>query len=208
MREALPVRSAAGHGTDKIGSMPHETYPLALLCHPATPAPQIARIEAAVTFSGDRLITFRYCLWGDMARLRIPPERAPERTDLLWEHNCFEAFVGLPGETAYREFNFSPSGQWAAYAFSDYRRRAPDSFELAPPQIFARTYAGRLELDAVLDLRALPENPGNTPWQIALNAVVEAADTVDGSHSYWALHHASSRPDFHQRAGFTFLMEK
>ncbi len=188
--------------------MPDEKHPLQLLCHPATPAPQIARIEAAVTFSDDRLITFSYRLWGDMVRLRIPPERTPERTNLLWEHTCFEAFVGLPGETAYREFNFSPSGQWAAYAFSNYRQRAPDSFELVPPQIVTRTYAGRLELDAVLDPRALPENPGNAPWQIALTAVVETADTVDGSRSYWALHHASSRPDFHQRAGFTFLMEK
>ena len=188
--------------------MPDSPNLFPLLCHPATPAPPINRIDASLVRLADGRIAFRYCLRGDMARLRIPADNSTERTSLLWEHTCFEAFVGLRGETAYREFNFSPSGQWAAYAFSDYRRRAPDSFELAPPQNFARTYAGRLELDAVLDLRALPENPGNTPWQIALSAVVEAADIVDGSHSYWALHHASSRPDFHQRAGFTFLMKR
>ena len=32
---------------------------------------------------------------------------------------------------------------------------------------------------------------------------VEAADVVDGSHSYWALHHPAALPDFHHRDGFT-----
>ncbi len=136
-----------------------------------------------------------------MARRLVPQEQARERKDLLWEHTCFEAFVGVPGEATYREFNFSPSGQWAAYAFSDYRQR-DENFELADaPQITTRLFAGRLEVDVALPASALPS--GTLALQIALSAVVEAADTVDGSHSYWALHHPGPRPDFHHRSGFT-----
>ena len=180
--------------------MPNNDSPLPLLCHPATPAPVVRSIEAHVSFRPDGSLTFAYRLWGDMARLLVPQEQAPEHKDLLWEHTCFEAFIGVPGETAYREFNFSPSGQWAAYAFSDYRQR-DERFEfLDAPQITIRLFAGRLEMEAILAPSALPS--GANTMQIALSAVVEAADTVDGSHSYWALHHPAPRPDFHHRAGF------
>jgi len=185
--------------------MPNHDYPLTLLCHPATPAPVVRAIEAHVSFQPDGSLIFAYRLWGDMARLLVQQEQSHERKDLLWEHTCFEAFVGEPGETAYREFNFSPAGQWAAYAFSNYRQR-DESFELPDaPQITTQLFAGRLEVEATLAPDALPPDalpPGAKALQIALSAVVEAADTVDGSHSYWALHHPAPRPDFHHRAGF------
>ncbi len=181
--------------------MPNLAPPQPLLCHPATPAPVVRTIEAHAAFQPDGGITFTYRLWGDMARLLVPQEQAPERKDLLWEHTCFEAFVGVPGETAYREFNFSPSGQWAAYAFSDYRQRDVNFVLPDAPAITTRLFAGRLEVAATLAPGALP--PDAKSVQIALCAVVEAADTVDGSHSYWALYHPAPRPDFHHRAGFT-----
>ena len=182
--------------------MTHDDYPLTLLCHPATPAPVVRTLEAHVSLRPDGGITFAYRLWGDMARLLIPQAQAPERKDLLWEHTCFEAFIGVRGETAYREFNFSPSGQWAAYAFTEYRQR-DERFELVEaPQITTRLFAGRLEVEAAIAANTLPSSPAKI--QIGLSAVVETADTVDGSHSYWALHHPASRPDFHHRDGFTW----
>ena len=33
----------------------------------------------------------------------------------------FELFVGSPTGAAYEEYNFSPSGEWAAYGFARYR---------------------------------------------------------------------------------------
>ncbi len=180
--------------------MPNDDYPLTLLCHPATPAPVVRTLEARVAFRPDGGITFAYRLRGDMVRLLVPPEQSPQRTDLLWEHTCFEAFIAVPGDTGYREFNFSPSGQWAAYAFSNYRQR-DESFELIDaPRITARLFAGRLELDAHISPADLP--PGASRFLIGLSAVIEAADTVDGSHSYWALRHPAARPDFHHRDAF------
>lgn len=186
--------------------MPHKDYPLVLLCHPLTPAPMVAAVEASASCRPDGALVLTYRLRGDMARLLVPQERAPERKDLLWEHTCFEAFIGVHGEAAYREFNFSPSGQWAAYAFSDYRQRDESFDPNDAPQISAQLFAGRLELKAVISRDALPL--GAKTLQIGLSAVVEAADTVDGRHSYWALHHPQPRPDFHHREAFTLELER
>lgn len=190
---------------------PGVDYPFTLLPHPATPAPMIRGLEAQAGFLPDGTFVFRYRLRGDMARLRVPQEKNSAdraRTDLLWEHTCFEAFVGVSGETAYREFNFSPSGQWAAYAFSGYRQGLDAPLDMEAPRIEARLTDGRLELDARIAEEALPRCPEGRSWQIGLSAVVEATDTVDGSHSYWALKHPSPRPDFHRRESFTLEIRR
>lgn len=181
-------------------------YALTLLCHAATPAPVVRTVEAHAARRPDGSLLLAYRLWGDIARLLIPEPHTPERTDSLWEHTCFEAFVGVAGETAYREFNFSPSGQWAAYAFSDYRLPDTTVAPIAAPLITTRRFAGRLELEASIAADALP--PGAGTLQIGLSAVVEAADTVDGSHSYWALRHPAERPDFHHRHAFILELDK
>jgi len=184
--------------------MPTSESALNLLCHPATPAPVVRTIEAQVSWQSDGSLRIAFCLWGDMARILVPPLQSPERTDSLWEHTCFEAFVGLPGEDTYREFNFSPSGQWAAYAFSDYRQRV-EGFTLGnAPHITTQRFAGRLELQAILAPETLPHAASGL--EVGLSAVIEAADTVDGSHSYWALRHPLVRPDFHHRAAFVLSL--
>lgn len=173
-----------------------------LICHSATPGPCVSSIEVRITSNPDGSIHLSYLLRGDIIRLRIPEELAPARIDQLWEHTCFEAFIGALGDASYREFNFSPSGQWACYAFKDYRQRHETLPEFDAPRIVAQRSAGRLEVDVTLPAGALPPNPTQAPWQVGLSAVVEEADTVDGSHSYWALHHPSDRPDFHHRDAF------
>lgn len=181
--------------------MPSDDYPLTLLCHPATPAPVVRAMEASASMRADGGLIIAFRVWGDMARLLIPMMGASERTDLLWEHTCFEAFVASAGDSAYREFNFSPCGQWAAYAFSDYRQRDETLDLFEAPQIASWLFAGRLEIEARLAPGGLPSRAGGL--QIGLAAVIEAADVVDGSHSYWALHHPALRPDFHHRDAFT-----
>jgi hypothetical protein len=181
--------------------MPASTDYYALVPHPATPAPMIRAVEAGVTVLADGSIAFRYRLRGDMARVRLPEADATDRQGLLWEHTCFEAFVGVEGETAYREFNFSPSGRWAVYDFADYRCRAGDP-ALAAPWITTRATEGRLELQAGMPLSSLPPAPLGGSWLVGLSAVVEAADTIDDVLSCWALRHPAQRPDFHLRDGF------
>ena len=177
-------------------------FTMRLLCHPATPGRLVRTIEVYAARCPSGGLELAYCLRGDMARLLIPEPTAPGPANGLWEHSCFEAFVALPGEAAYHEFNFSPSGQWAAFAFSGHRQRDPESVLAAPPQISARLFVGRLELEAVIGPALLPPGAEAATLQIGLTAIVEAADTVDGSHSYWALRHPAALPDFHHRDGF------
>jgi len=184
--------------------MPTTEFPLSLLCHPITPAPVVRAIDAQAFRRSDGTLLIAYRLWGDMARLRIPEQHSAERTDFLWEHTCFEAFIGIPGESAYREFNFSPSSQWAAYAFSDYRQRDEGIQLDAAALIATQRFAGRLELHAILAPEVLPR--GASAFQIGLSAVIEAADVVDGAHSYWSLRHPAERPDFHHRAAFALTL--
>ena len=175
-------------------------YPLQLLCHPATMAPMLSRVEARATLRPDGSLILGYRLSGDIARLRLPQSPSPGRSDSLWQHTCFEVFIGGADEASYREFNFSPCGQWAAYAFTGYRQRDEAFSPSAVPTITTRLFAGRVEMDVTLPPQALPPA---TRLQLALAAVVEADDIADGRHSYWALRHPAARPDFHQRDAFT-----
>ncbi|QTR50323.1 DOMON-like domain-containing protein [Candidatus Thiothrix anitrata] len=182
-------------------------WELALQSHPATPCPAIHTLNAKVERLADGSLHLQYTLRGDITQVRIPAPQPPVFTDGLWQHTCFEAFVAVKGETAYREFNFSPSSQWAAYAFSDYRQPVESPLLLAPsPPCGGRAGDGgecseqdsqsTYQLDASIPSSALP---AAAPLQLALTAVIEL---TDGSKSYWALKHPSERPDFHHRDGF------
>jgi len=113
------------------------------------------------------------------------------RADGLWQHSCFEAFVAQGDGAAYAEFNVSPSGAWAAYAFDDYRAGMRD-LELANPPAVDQTTQGIWHVS--LDLCGLDALLGARPWRLALTAVIEARD---GSTSLWSLRHPPAKPDFH-----------
>ena len=174
-----------------------------LTCHPLNRAPMVRSLEACASRTEQGDLSFAYYLRGDMVRLLIPAGQATSRGDALWEHTCFEAFVAVADEPAYLEFNFSPSGQWATYRFSDYRQADQSHVITVAPQISAQLSAGRLDLLATLPLAGLPPAVAEATLQIGLTAVIENTDTVEGNRSYWALCHPASRPDFHQRQGFT-----
>lgn len=181
---------------------PHQTsLTLDLSCHPATPAsfPLGMKASVSLTHSGLRLV---YRLSGNTAGLRIPPATTPGSADGLWQHTCFEAFVSAEGNPAYREFNFSPSGQWAAYRFAGERQReittAPN---LPAPAMQLATTPALLTLDVHLPLAALPSSAPHVV--LALCAVIEG---IDGRLSYWALQHPQPRPDFHHPAGRTLRL--
>lgn len=125
------------------------------------------------------------------------PEPAPHAfADLLWQHSCFEAFVGAEGEAGYREFNLSPSSRFAVYAFDGHRsgmRRADDAAVVE--QYFSRS-GDIAEMQAVVRLDGLADA---ACWDVGLTAVVEERS---GAKTYWALAHPDGPPDFHNRDCF------
>jgi hypothetical protein len=152
-------------------------------------------LEGWVCLVDEHRLSVGFTLRGDLDRLTIPGPGAPQRTDRLWEHTCFETFLAIPGQDAYWELNLSPSTEWAAFRFPRYREARCPAPDLVPRIIVHRSPA-RLDLRATAALDALDTGRG---LQVGLSAVIES---LDGQFSYWALRHAPGRPDFHHRAGF------
>lgn len=170
---------------------------LALICHPASPSSAVTRIDAGATRSRSGSLVLRYIMAGKMDDLILPLAAAPARTDELWRHTCFEAFISAKPDGAYYEFNFSPSAQWAAYRFAGHRI-GMIAAEIAPPRIEVRRGDAGLELQASLELGGLVDLPGGA-WRLGLSAVIEE---TGGRKSYWALAHPPGEPDFHHSVCF------
>jgi hypothetical protein len=169
---------------------------LYLQCHPATPAgvPLSLTVAVSMTTTGMQLV---YAVAGNCAALRIPPAMKPGPADGLWRHTCLEAFVAVEGDAAYREFNFSPSGQWAIYSFASERVQTSLNVDAAmQPSPHIHSSSEQLTLSALLPWTALP--PRGSVLNVALSAVMEEAN---GQLSYWALQHPCAQPDFHHPAG-------
>lgn len=131
-----------------------------------------------------------YLIEGNIAGVRLP---AAGETP-LWQHTCCELFVGSKSSPAYREFNFSPSGDWDSYAFDDYRKKGSGPF--SGVVLSVRKTSKRVALEA-----RLPIPRGAL---LGISAVIEE---TDGTLSYWALRHPPGKPDFHHREAFALEVE-
>jgi len=171
----------------------------ALRLHPDCRRDAVSRIDVDVTRTGPGRLELAYVLSGRMADVVLPPAGEPGRADELWQHTCLELFLKPAGGRTYREFNFAPSRQWAAYGFDDYRlgRRPID----AAPEILVAARDDRFEMTVTLDLPWLTEAAA---WKLALTAVVEES----GGHIfYWALNHPPGKADFHHADGFALELQ-
>jgi hypothetical protein len=111
---------------------------LALNPHPGTRSDAVRGIEARVAKLPGGMLALTYVIEADLDRLRIPAPRPPVRGERLWQHSCCEVFIARKDVPAYHEFNFAPSGEWAAYAFARYREGAPLLEAALDPRIAVR----------------------------------------------------------------------
>ena len=169
-----------------MGERALESYWLS--CHPETPAIRVDAIQVQLERIGNDL-WLRYFVECDPDRLALPNPTAPNRTDDLWKHTCFEAFVG---KSAYSEFNFSPSSEWSAYEFDAYRKGMRNRAVDCDPRIGIDASDSHFALEATFDVEGLDGS-------LAISAVIEERD---GTKSYWALAHPPGAPDFHHPTCF------
>jgi hypothetical protein len=176
-----------------------------LVCHPTTPCRSIDAIDVQVNSAASGILALTYVLQGDLAGLRIPVARPGRRVDALWRHSCFEAFLMTGGGPGYLEYNFALSGEWAAYAFGDYRQvndlQSGTTVDVSAPVIRVQRGAQRLALEAEVPLQP---SPLTRSIRLGLSAVMEA---VDGGLSYWALRHPPGKPDFHHTDAFALPLD-
>jgi hypothetical protein len=172
--------------------------------HPDGDSIPVEKIEATVSWNDGGSISLAYTISGKLSRLRFPQPLPPRKSDRLWEHTCFEAFVAIKDQPSYYEFNFAPSGEWAVYAFRAYREAAALPMEPTAPRIAARSVGDRFELAATIAIdRLLPFRLG-ARLSVALSAVIE---DNRGMLSYWALKHPAGKPDFHHPDNFALEIE-
>jgi hypothetical protein len=148
----------------------------------------------------------------DVANLVIPnivESSARRRRDELWKSTCLEIFVGSAQSSSYIELNLSPSGDWNAYFFENYRLGMRPVADAHPPLLkFENAVSGdALSWHACLrssdgngsDHGEVVKLLGSGPLVMGASCVLEYKS---GEREYWALVHAGEKPDFHLRESF------
>lgn len=165
-----------------------------LVRHPDTPPGAIRAVEAELQrVAGGAIAIFQAI--GDTSRLVVPPPAEPVRTNGLWQSTCFELFVAGEGES-YREFNFSPSGAWAAYEFDGHRRGMRDAETNVEIEISIN--------NSSLSLIAKIDSEFPDPARVGLTAVILETGAVT---RYWATAFAPGEPDFHADAVRSLILD-
>ncbi|MEQ7872792.1 DOMON-like domain-containing protein [Sphingomonas sp. ASV193] len=161
---------------------------------PAAPPFRLwVNVNRSAAFGREATLDLTYCIGAPLARFLVADSDAPSRGDELWRTTCFEAFVQLEGESGYREYNFAPSGDWAAYDFTAPREG------MREPELAAAPYVRREDNLTWWTLGATIAVPADRALRLGLTAVIEE---TDGTKSYWALAHGGASPDFHDPACF------
>lgn len=170
---------------------------LNLAPHPATPPSEPFKVwvnvEHSAAFSSTATTNIWFGIGAPASRFVIAEPVEPRRADDLWQTTCFEAFLRVPGTESYREWNFAPSGEWAAYDFAAYRDDRTNA-DVATPYLRVEDNFTWWAFGATISVEA------KGAWEFGLSAVLEEAV---GTKSYWALAHPNAeKPDFHDPACF------
>ena len=162
---------------------PHAATP------PADPPFRVwASAELAASFGAMATLNLWFSVGAPADRFVLPASDATDRRDELWKTTCFEAFLKADGEEGYREWNFAPSGDWAAYDFTGRREGMTEADVGAAPYIRVEDNLTWWTLGATIAVEA------GQVWGLGLTAVL---DEKGGAKSYWALKHGADAPDFH-----------
>jgi len=168
--------------------VPHPTTP------PAIPNLKVwVTIEHAASLAAVATTNIWFGVGAPADRFVIPEPADPVRANELWKTTCFEAFLSTSGDRSYREWNFAPSGRWAAYDFTDCREGMTEADVIQPPYIRLEDNFTWWAVGASIAV------PADASWELGLSAVIEEND---GTKSYWALAHPEGKPDFHARDCF------
>ena len=111
----------------------------------------------------------------------------------LWQHNCFELFLGEPGSAAYWELNLAPNGNWNCFGFNDYRQDQKESDRCAVTEFSAVCRGLNYQLEAKI-LTNPPLQSSGSGLSLGAAAIIETASDLN----YFSIRHGTT-PDFHHR---------
>jgi hypothetical protein len=160
--------------------------------------PRTLKIKGNVARYENQL-TIQYALLGDLTEIEIAEEsEEPARKHELWQHTCFEFFLGVKNSDRYWEFNLSPSGDWNVYRFDSYRYRMQEETAFTTLPFSVQYLSDGLALVLNVDLALIVAI--DVALKIGISTVIKHKD---GSVTYWALTHPGIEADFHHRDSFT-----
>ena len=116
-----PTRCPPPSGAHTAGTRTTQLFRRSDVYERAAPRGPMCSIDVRVERGTGDVLLLGWRLDAELAQLCIPSTTGSARSDGLWQHTCFEAFLMQPPSPAYIELNFSPSGAWAAYRFMGYR---------------------------------------------------------------------------------------
>jgi hypothetical protein len=171
-----------------------------LIPHPTAAKAPAIDVYAVALILGNGRVSFGYRARGEVQHISLPAKGKPTRTDDLWRHTCFEAFVATRNSERYSELNFSPSSAWAAYSFESYRYGMQSLPVIKTPVIQVKLEPDLLAVDVTVQIRSLAADS-----IVGLTAVIE---NVDGGVSHWALAHSGAKADFHDAKTWTAMFQR
>lgn len=170
-----------------------------LVPHPDGPPPGAASVVVTVRADADNVDIDYEISAAEPIVLAADPARGVAgglRRDGLWRHTCGEIFALDPQRPGpYLEFNFSPGGDWAAYAFDAPRRGMRTHGWSGTPVIRCALRNSATE-NCVASLRlhvSLPRPAFGPCLAVAPTMVVETREGL----GYWARQHLPGPADFH-----------
>lgn len=159
-------------------------------------APEI-RITGTINRQ-EHQVEIEYQLIGNLLHVKIP-QHSTSRTRQydLWQHTCFEFFLGIKDSTQYWEFNLAPTGDWNVFYFENYRQDIAEetAFNSLPFQITQKSDLLQLSLEFELDKIITAQQN----IEVGVTTVIEDKNQ---QLSYWALSHPKKEADFHHRDSF------
>ena len=147
------MTTAAPANFDSTGADTFRDVPL--VAHERDGAGPVNSLLVSGTLHASGSLTVEFQLAAELRAVRLVPSVCqPRRRDELWRHTCFELFARHSNESRYCEFNFSPCGDWAAYAFDNYRGTPRDAAQRPIDVTVQTTGLAQIRLRARIDLRS------------------------------------------------------
>lgn len=126
--------------------------------------------------------------------------QAAKRQMGLWQHTCFEAFIKPIQDfstTNYYEVNFSDSGAWNLFHFTNYR-------EPQPPQELSKADLVCIDVQKNANgglAKAIFKIKDANFQQVKISLCAVVVTKTLGT-TYWSFKHADSKPNFHHFESF------
>ena len=180
---------------------------------PFSPCPAVQHLGYELLLESSSSLRLIVQLEGSLAATLPITNRVGQRQFGLWQHHCFELFIGELESNAYWELNLAPNGNWNCFEFSDYRKdqRESEAYSLAGLQAVRSAQSYRLEanidIKPILKKKGLEkmglearglEKMGLEKGSLALSLGASAVIATATQLNYFSIRHGAT-PDFHHR---------